>query len=214
MNRAHPLVVLVSWMLMSLMATAQSIGVGAGIAVPGADVAQLPASVRDGGWRELEHRANQGYFVEARARFGSDFAFVAAVSYNRFEDAVSEYTDGSGRSVSLISSQSIVPVSLGFERSFGDGFVAPYATLEGTMSYFYRAFESRQGETPVPFTLESSGEPRYGLAAGLGAAFDIPLVRFDAFARMQLVNLFGSESTTDESLIHYLQLGVSGYFGL
>lgn len=200
-------------LLLSVAANAQSVGVGAGLAIPSADVAQLPEEVRGEGWSDVESRAERGYFIEVRGRLGSGLALTGAVSYNRFQEAVSEYGDGSGRTVSLIASQAIVPVSIGLERTLGEGIITPYATLEGTLSYFYRAFESRQGETPVPFSMASSGEARYGAALGIGSSLDLEIIRLDAFVRVQLVNLFGSSSTTEETM-YYLQAGVSGDVGL
>lgn len=194
-------------------AAAQSVGVSGGLAIPSAEIAQLPQDVRDDGWTELQRRAESGYFVEVRGTIGGDLALTGAVSYNRFLDAVSDYTDGSGRTVSLISSQAIVPVSVGLEATFGEGIVAPFATLEGTLSYFYRAFESPYESTPIPFSIESSGEARYGVALGVGTSLDLVLLRFDAFLRAQVVNLLGV-SDPNESTMYYLQAGLSGYFGL
>jgi hypothetical protein len=194
-------------------ARAQSVAIGGGIALPGSEIASLPEDVREAGWTELRRRAEGGYFIEARGRIGGGMALVGAVSYNRFRDAVSEYRDGSGRSVTLISSQAIVPVSVGLESRFGDGIIAPYGTLEGTLSYFYRAFESTQRDVPVPFRIESTGETRFGAAVAVGSSLDLSIVRFDAFARLHLVNIFGAESTTEPTM-YYLQLGVNGNFGL
>jgi hypothetical protein len=213
MNTSRLISLAVAWSVTSIGALAQSIGIGGGMAIPASDVAQLPSGVRDGGWAEIEHRAERGYFIEVRGRLGSGLALVGGVSYNRFLDAESQYSDGSGRSVSLISSQAIVPISLGFERTLGDGLVVPFATVEGTASYFYRAYETRHGETPVPFDMQSSGEMRYGVALGLGSRLDIPFVQFDLVGRLHFVNLFGSASTT-EDLVYFMQLGLSGYFGL
>lgn len=194
-------------------ASAQSIGIGAGIVVPGGDIAQLPESVREDGWTEVEQRAEQGYFIEARAKLGGTTALVGGISYNRFLDAVSEYRDGEGRGVTLISSQSIVPLSVGLEHHFSDGMLSPYVSLEGTLSYFYRAYETPRDGMPVPFSIESSGEARYGAALGGGLSLDLTLLRFDLATRLQIVNLFGSTSTTEETMF-YLQLGALAYFGL
>jgi hypothetical protein len=194
-------------------AAAQVAGVAAGLAIPSAEIAQLPQSVLSDGWTALRSSAERGYFIEARASVGGDLALTGAVSFNRFLDATSEYSDGSGRTVSLISSQAIVPFSVGLEKTFGEGFVTPFATLEGTLSYFYRAYESPNDDIPVPFRIESSGETRYGVALGVGTSLDLAVLRFDAFVRAQIVNLFG-DSHGDESTMYYMQAGVSGYFGL
>jgi hypothetical protein len=194
-------------------ATAQSIGVSGGLAIPSAEIAQLPQDVRDAGWTEVASRAERGYFIEVRGRLGSGLALTGAVSYNRFLDAVSEYGDGSGHTVTLVSAQSIVPISLGVERTFGQGFIVPFGTLEATLSYLYRSYESPQNGTPVPFSMQSSGDARYGAAVGIGSALDLAVLRLDAYLRLQFVNLFGSSSTT-ESTMYYLQAGFSGYFGL
>jgi hypothetical protein len=192
---------------------AQAIGVGAGLAIPSAEIGALPESVRNDGWDDIESRAERGYFIEVRGRLGSETSLTGAVSYNRFLDATSDFSDGSGRTVSLITSQAIVPASLGLELTLGEGVVSPWATVEGTISYFYRSFESPYESTPVPFRIESSGETRYGAAVGAGTSLDLVVLRFDAFARAQFVNLFGG-AAAGEPTMYFLQLGLSGYFGL
>lgn len=210
MNRS-----IIALLALSCFATAdaQSIGIGAGISAPNAEIAQLPREVLDDGWRAIEQRAEQGYHIDARIRFGGSFALVGGISYNRFLDAQSEYRDNSGRSVMLVSSQSVVPLSAGIAYQFNDGFIAPFASLEATLSYFYRGYETPRNGYAIPFAIESVGDARYGVAMGAGITLDLSLLRFDIAARLQFVNLFGDASTT-EATMYYGQFGAIAYFGI
>ncbi|MBC8144386.1 MAG: outer membrane beta-barrel protein [bacterium] len=194
-------------------AGAQSLGFGAGLALPNDEIAQLPDEVLKDGWRAIESRAEQGYHIGVRARIGGKFGIIGGISFNRFLDAKSEYRDDDGRTITLISSQSVVPLSAGFEYRFEDGFFSPYASLEGTMSYFYRGFESPHHSIGSPFSIESTGEARFGAALGAGISLDLTLLRFDVGTKLQFVNLFGDASTT-EATMYFGQLGATAYFGL
>ena len=193
-------------------APAQKLGFGAGLAVPNDQIAQVPSDIVADGWTAITQRAESGYFLELRGRIGGDVAAVGGIGYNRFHEATTTYRDGSGRSVDLITSQVIVPLSLGVERRFSDGIISPYVSLEGTFNYFYRAFEAPREGVNVPTSFESSGDARIGAAAGAGVSLDLSLIKLDVGARGHLVNLMNAEP--GEKSIVFAQLGATLYLGL
>jgi hypothetical protein len=200
-------------LLATTCARAQKLGLGAGLAVPSDRIAQLPSELYSQGWRGVGQEALSGYFIELRGRLGGSLALVGALSYNRFLEATSRYQDPSGNSVELITSQVVLPLSAGAELKFADGVFAPYASVEGTLNYFYRSFESPHGDVPVPFRVESTSDARFGAAFGGGLSIDLKLVKIDLAARLQFINLFGNRPAS-EPTTYYFQLGTIFYVGI
>lgn len=191
-------------------ARAQSIGIGAGLAIPNDKIAQVTADLIDKGVQGGEEHAGNGYYLELRGRLGGDLGLTGAIGYNKFAESRSVYYDASNRRVEATTSQVVVPVSIGADMRLGKGFVVPYLTLEATYNYYYRSFETDQGDLVPEF--ESKGEPRFGAAVGGGLNFDLSVIDLGVGARLHLANLLNQQES--ESDVYYLQLGTVVYFGL
>lgn len=191
-------------------AGAQTIGIGAGLAIPGDAIAQVTSDLAARGWSGATENASTGYYVEVRGRFGGQLALIGSIGYNRFPEATSEYFDEGNRSVQLVTAQSLVPVGIGADMRLSDGFLVPYLTLEATFNHYYRTFERPAGDFSVPFEIESSGESRIGAAVGAGLTVDAKLAEIAVGARLHLPNLLNKEEGEDE--IYYAQLGATVFF--
>ncbi len=193
-------------------AHAQGIGISAGLAVPGDAIAQITADLASRGWSGAAENASTGYYIEARGRYGGRFAVTGSIAYNRFPEARSEYYDGANRSVELITAQSVVPVGVGVDMRFSQGFLVPYLTLEATFSHYYRSFERSAGDFTIPFEIKSSGESRFGAAVGAGLTMDLAVAEVALGARLHLPNLI--DKAVGEQEIYYAQIGATIFIGL
>jgi len=193
-------------------ASGQSIGVGAGLAMANDKIAQVTADLASRGWSAAAENAGNGYYVELRGRFGGQLALIGSVGYSSFGRTHSQYFDGSSRSVDLVTSQTIIPVTIGADMRLSEGFLVPYLTLEASYNHYYRAFERSVGDLSVPFDIQSEGDARFGAAVGAGLALDLKIAELDIGGRLHLPNLINAEPS--ESEVYYLQLGATLYVRL
>ncbi|MDB5034158.1 MAG: hypothetical protein JWQ98_1399 [Chlorobi bacterium] len=196
----------------ALTATAQSIGIGAGLAIPNDKIAQVTTQLAQQGLHGGAEAAQSGYYVELRGRFGKALALTGGIGYNHFAPANSGYFDESDRSVELQSSQTMIPVSAGVDMRLGQGIISPYLSLEATYNLYMRSFSPVQGESTPGVTLESSTDSRFGAAVGGGVNFDLSPIDIEVGARLHVANLLNQEN--GEAEIYYLQLGATLYVHL
>jgi hypothetical protein len=197
---------------MAFEAHAQTIGIGAGLAAPNDNLAQITSDLAQKGWSGAVESAKSGYYVELRGRFGGSLALIGGIGYNTFSTSRSTYFDESNREVAFNTSQSIIPISIGADMRLSEGFMVPYLTLEATYNIYHRTFERPSGDLSSPFDLKSVSDSRLGAAVGGGVNLDMKLFEMSIGAKLHLPNLLNKEQ--DESEIYYAQLGATFYFGM
>jgi hypothetical protein len=198
--------------LMAFEAHAQSIGIGAGLAVPNDNIAQVTSDLARNGWSGAVESAKSGYYVELRGRLGGSLALIGGVGYNTFSASRSTYFDGSNREVAFNTSQTIIPISLGADMRLAEGFMVPYLTLEATYNIYHRSFERPNGDVSSPFDIKSVNDTRLGAAVGGGVNLDLKVAELSIGGKLHVPNLLNQEQ--GESEIYYAQLGATLYFGM
>lgn len=191
---------------------AQSIGIGAGIAVSNDKIAQVTADLASQGWSGVAENAGVGYYAELRGRTGGQLALIGSIGYNHFSETPSQYLNGNNQPVELMTAQTIIPITLGADMRLSTGFLVPYITLEASYNQYYRMFTQGSGDFSGAVEFESSGESRFGAAVGAGLSMDLKFAELAVGGRLHLPNLINADE--GESEVYYMQLGAMLYFGL
>ena len=197
---------------MAFEAHAQTIGVGAGLAFPNDNMAQVTADLAQKGWSGAVENAKNGYYVELRGRLGGALALIGGVGYNSFSTTRSTYFDETNREVAFNTAQTIIPISVGADMRLSEGFVVPYLTLEATYNIYHRSFERPSGDFSSPFDVKSVDDTRLGAAVGGGFNVDLKVVEVSVGGKLHVPNLINKEE--GESEVYYAQLGTTLYFGM
>lgn len=191
---------------------AQSIGVGAGIAVSNDKIAQVTTNLVEQGWSGLAENAGVGYYAELRARTGGQLALIGSIGYTHFTETRSRYLNGANNTVEMMTAQTIIPVTLGADMRLSTGFLVPYITLEASYNQYYRMFKQDMGDFLGPVEYESSGDSRFGAVVGAGLSMDLKLAELALGGRLHLPNLLNADE--GESEIYYMQIGATLFFGM
>jgi hypothetical protein len=215
MHKAHTPILPICTLLLALMAFeahAQSIGIGAGLAFPNDNMAQVTSDLVRKGWSGAVENAKNGYYLELRGRFGKSLALIGGIGYNSFAPARSTYFDETNQEVAFNTSQTIIPISVGADMRLSEGFMVPYLTLEATYNLYHRAFNRATGDLSSPLDIQSVNDSRLGAAVGGGVNLDLSVVEISIGGKLHLPNLLNREQ--GESEIYYAQLGTTVYFGM
>lgn len=192
---------------------AQSIGIGAGIAVSNDDIAQVTTDLAAQGWSGLSENAGIGYYAELRGRTGGQLALIGSIGYTHFTETRSQYLNGGNHTVELMTAQTIIPVTLGADMRLSEGFLVPYITLEASYNQYYRMFrQAVDGDFLGTLEYESSGESRLGAVVGAGLSMDLKLAELAVGGRLHLPNLINADEGEKE--VYYMQLGATLFFGM
>jgi|GEM_PF-1945621 len=206
--------------------TAQTIGIGAGIAAAGTNIGQAGGELNDFFQQEQITYGGVadriGFYGSINGRLGLlDFMRITAdASYIYFQAAqVTLQSASINQADSTVNATfevgtSMIPIYVGGAIELPLPIIKPYIGAQVGYTYINRTYSYVRGSDQlrdVDLSNKSTGDPEFGLAISAGVDLALGIATVEVGGRYTLANLFSTSG--DDKPMRYLELGAAVYFG-